>query len=155
MLSVQRLKSRGVLVACCSVAAAIMAAGCSTVGPDTPNATGSLEGAVRSDRGGVPSMEVHLWCAGTTQSAGLEYCATTDESGEFDLADIDLGSPDAMSRTYEVYVNRTRDSASPVNDWYGTYNGAVSVERDPSGAVDFRVRWMGPTPLQPSGPLEP
>jgi len=100
-------------------------------------------------------MEIHLWCAGTTQDTGLEYCATTDASGEFELDDIDLGAPDATSKTYQVYVNRTRDSASPLNDWYGTYSGAVSIERDPSGAVSFQVCWVGPTSSQPVDPLLP
>jgi len=83
MLTVQTFKRRAALAVCCSLAVVAMAAGCSTVGPDASNATGSLEGTVSSDRGGVPSMEIRLWCAGTTQDAGLEYRTTTDVSGDF------------------------------------------------------------------------
>ena len=152
MFSVLSAARRAMLVLCAVVAVGALGAGCSTVGPDDgSNATGSLDGTVRSDRGDcVPSMEVRLWCAGTTQSSELEYVATTDPSGTFGLDGVDLGDPDALAKTYEVYVNRTRDSETPLNDWYGTYSGAVSVERDPSGTVEFVLRWIDHTPEQPT-----
>ncbi len=147
----------------CALAAGVvliagtLGTGCSTVGlDDSSNATGSLQGTVQSDRGAaVPSMEVCLWCAGTTEATELEYRATTAESGTFELDDIDLGSPHAFAKTYEVFVNRTRDCADPINDWYGTHSGTVSVEKEPGAAVSFVVTWIDHTPEEPAQTIEP
>jgi hypothetical protein len=157
MLSGHTFLRRGALAACAVMVAGALATGCSTVGPDDSlNATGSLDGTVQSDRGNpVPSMEVCLWCAGTTEDTELEYRATTGESGTFELADIDLGGPHAFAKTYEVYVNRTRECTEPINDWYGTHSGTVSVERDPGGPVEFVITWIDHTPAQPSQNIEP
>lgn len=156
MLNGQTFLRRGALAACAVIVAGALATGCSTVGLDDSNATGSLDGTVQSDRGhAVPSMEVCLWCAGTVQATELEYRATTDESGTFELDDIDLGTPSAYAKTYEVYVNRTRESVEPINDWYGTYSGTVSVERDPAGSVGFVIAWIDHTPEQPSQGIQP
>lgn len=157
MLSGQAFVRRGALVACAVIAAAAFTTGCSTVGPDDPwNATGSLDGTIQSDRGDpVPSMEVCLWCAGTTEAAELEYRTTTDVSGTFELDDIDLGAPDASAKTYDVFVNRTRESTEPINDWYGTYSGTVSVEKEPGAPVEFIVTWIDRTPEQPSDIMQP
>lgn len=157
MLNGLALLRRGALAACAVVVAGALATGCSTVGPDDSlNATGALDGRVQSDRGTpAPSMEVCLWCAGTTEAAELEYRATTDESGTFALEDIDLGGPHAYAKTYDVFVNRTRESAEPINDWYGTYSGTVSVEREPGAPVEFVITWIDRTPDQPSQNIEP
>jgi hypothetical protein len=157
MLSGQTVMRRGALVACAVVVAGAFATGCSTVGLDDPsNATGSLDGTVQSTRGGpVPSMDVSLWCAGTTEDTELEYRATTDGSGTFALEDVDLGEPHALAKTYDVFVNRTRESAEPINDWYGTYSGTVSVEREPGGPIEFVVTWVDRTPELPSQNIEP
>lgn len=153
----QAFLRRGALAACAVVVAGVLATGCSTVGPgDSSNATGSLDGTIQSDRGDpVPSMEVCLWCEGTTEAAELEYRATTDESGTFELDDIDLGGQHAFAKTYDVFVNRTRESEDPVNDWYGTYSGTVSVEKEPGGPVEFVVTWIDRTPEQPTQTIDP
>jgi hypothetical protein len=157
MLSDQAFWRRGALAACAVVVAGALATGCSTVGPDdSSNATGSLDGTVQSSRGTpAPSMEVCLWCAGTTEATELEYRATTDEAGTFGLDDIDLGGPHAYSKTYDVFVNRTRESSDPINDWYGTYSGTVSVERESGSPVGFVVTWIDHTPEQPTQGIEP
>jgi hypothetical protein len=157
MLNAQALLRRGTLAACAVVAVVALATGCSTVGPDDlSNAMGSLDGTVRSDRGNpAPSMEVCLWCEGTTQSSELEYRATTDASGTFELDEIDLGAPHSFAKTYQVFVNRTRGSADPINDWYGTYSGTVSVEKEPGAPVEFVLTWIDHIPEQPSQIIEP
>jgi len=153
----QAFLRRCALAACVALVAGVAGTGCSTVGlDDLSNATGSLAGTVQSDRGvAVPSMEVCLWCDGTTEATELEYRATTTESGIFELDDIDLGSPHAFAKTYEVFVNRTRDCADPINDWYGTHSGTVSVEKEPGAAVSFVVTWIDHTPEEPSQNMEP
>jgi len=156
MLRVHEFLTRRALGLCLVLVASALAAGCSTIGPDdAPNATGSLDGLVRSDRGwAVPSMEILLWCEGTTQSSGIEYAATTNGSGTFCLEDIDLGEPNAYVRNYEIYLNRTRQSSAPLNASYGTYSGTISVERDPSGTCEFVLPWVERDPKQPSVPTE-
>ena len=157
MLSDLTLLRRGALAACAVFAAGALVTGCSTVGvDDLSNATGTLDGTVQSDRGNpVPSMEVCLWCAGTIETTELEYRATTSQSGTFELEHVDLGSPDAYAKTYEVYLNRTRECAEPINDWYGTYSGTVSVEKDPGTPVQYVIVWIDHTPEQPSHNMEP
>jgi hypothetical protein len=156
MLRVHEFLTRRALGLCFALVAGALAAGCSTVGPDdAANATGSLDGLVRSDRGWtVPSMEILIWCEGTTQSSGIEYAATTDGSGVFSLEDIDLGEPSAYVRDYEIYLNRTRQSSAALNESYGTYSGTISIERDPSGTAEFVLPWIERDPKQPSAPME-
>ena len=108
--------------------AALSLAGCSSLGPEYAGNEGTIEGTVETTTGrAVPEMSVRLWGGIDEQCDPIEYRGETDATGTYSLTEIDLGDASLDDRTFQIYVNRSVSSATPLNDDYGTYVASVTV----------------------------
>jgi hypothetical protein len=147
------MRSRGHLLHRASLGAAVLAvvaillAGCSTSNP-TGSSTedwGSLEGSVSSDRGAwLPNIEVHLWTEIGEERTVVQYDAVTNANGVYEIEEIDLSHVTGNSEDYEIYVNRTKGSALPINEGYGAYASTVTIEKGAVATADIEIVEEGP-----------
>jgi hypothetical protein len=138
---------RASLAAAALAVVAIVLAGCSTSSP-TGSSTedwGSLEGSVSSDRGAtLGNIEVHLWTQIGEERTVIEYDAVTDATGAYEIEDIDLSHVTGSSEDYELYVNRTKGSALPIDENYGSYASTVTIEKGGVATADIEIIEEGP-----------
>lgn len=105
-------------------------AGCSVLGPEPSwnGSDGTIEGTITSDAGKeVGGIEVTLWGGIDEACDPIEYCATSAADGTYSLTSVEIGGTHAYECTYEMYVNRTPSSATPIDSSYGTYVATVTV----------------------------
>ncbi|MBN2564972.1 MAG: carboxypeptidase regulatory-like domain-containing protein [Candidatus Eisenbacteria bacterium] len=128
-------------------------AGCSSMGADdswTGN-TGSVTGTVVSDKGTtLPDIEVCLWCESDNESREVEYEVQTCDQGTFSFTDLDLGTVHSFARTYEIYVNCTKSSATAVDSDYRTWTSTITVGADQTCTVDVVLNKVPDVPGDPS-----
>jgi hypothetical protein len=128
--------------------AAVALAGCSSSDSPTESEVvdwGSLVGSVSSDRGGpVADIEVHLWGDVGAGGATGQYDAVTDGEGQYEIEEIDLSWAVSGTETYELYVNRTKNSALPINAVYRGYAATVTIEIGEVTTADVVIIEEGP-----------
>lgn len=147
MRSRGRLLHRASLVAAALTVVAVMLAGCSDSNPtgSTVEDWGSLVGSVSSDRGApLQGIEIHLWAQIGDERATVEYEAVTSGSGAYEIEDIDLSHATGSSEDYELYVNRTKGSALPINDEYGSHARTVTIQKGAVATADVEIIEEGP-----------
>ena len=113
--------------------AALSLAGCSSLGPESSwtGNEGTIEGTVQSTSGsGLGEISVRLWGGIDEECNPIEYRVATDATGGYAVTSIDLGGVHAYERIFQMYVNRSVSSATPINDDYGTYVATVAVSAD-------------------------
>ena len=147
MRSRSGLLHRASLVAAALAVAALLLAGCSTTSP-TGSSTedwGSLTGSVSSDRGtALGNIQVHLWTQVGDERTVIQYDAVTGTNGAYEIDDIDLSYVAGSSEVYELYVNRTKGSALPINDNYGSYASTVTIEKGAVTTANVEIIEEGP-----------
>jgi hypothetical protein len=129
------------------VIAAVALTGCSTSNPtgSTNDDWGSVAGTVSSDRGlPVANIEIHLWAEIEPGRTIAQYDVVTDAEGAYEIEEIDLSYASGSSEDYEIYANRTKGSALPVNEHYGTYAATVTVEKGEVVTLDIEIVESGP-----------
>ena len=127
---------------------ALMMTGCSSFGPEASTEVGSgdISGTVMTPRGaGIPEIEVTFYA----DFDGTEYDTQTSTAGVFDVSDLMLGTKHAFTETYEVWVNRTRESSAPIDQDFGTYYGTVDVAKDQTVTVSFVLQRVDNGPEDP------
>lgn len=128
-----RLLHRASLGAVLVAAAAVALAGCSSTSSPTESQVvdwGSLVGSVSSDRGTpLAGIEVHLWGQVDAGRTAVQYDVVTGADGTYEIEEIDLSHVATDTEIYELYVNRTKSSALPINDAYRGYAAAVTIEK--------------------------
>jgi hypothetical protein len=143
-----RLFHRASLVAFALISAAMLAAGCSSSNPAASPTTedwGSLVGSVSSDRGRpLANIQVHLWTQVDGDRTSAQYDAVTGVGGVYEINEIDLSHLTGSSEDWELYVNRTKSSALPINDDYGTYASIVTIEKGEVTTADAEIIEEGP-----------
>jgi hypothetical protein len=147
MRSRGRLLHRASLVALAVTIAAMVAGGCSSSNPaaSTTEDWGSLVGSVSSDRGRtLASIQVHVWTQVGDDRTAVQYDAVTGANGAYEINDIDLSHLTGSSEDWELYVNRTKSSALPINDAYGTYTSTVTLEKGVVTTADVEIIEAGP-----------
>jgi hypothetical protein len=138
---------RASLVAAAVTFVAVLLAGCSTSTPtgSPSDDWGSLEGSVSSDRGTpVSNIEVHLWAQIGEDRWIAQYETVTGANGWYEIDDIDLSQVIGSSQDYELYVNRTKGSALPINDDYQPYAATVTIEKGAVATADVEIVEEGP-----------
>lgn len=141
------LLHRASLVAVVVAAAAVLLAGCSDSNPtgSTVEDWGSLAGSVSSDKGtAVANIEIHLWAQVGAERTIVQYDAQTAADGTYEIEDIDLSHVVGSSEDYELYVNRTKSSALPIDDQYGSHASTVTIERGEVATKDIEITEEGP-----------
>lgn len=114
--------------------ASLVMAGCSSMGPEASMepGTGDVAGTVTTQRGvGVSDIAVTLHA----DFSDTEYTAQTSQTGTFTVSDLTMGAKHAYSEVYEVWVNRTPTSSTPIDDEYATYSGSVVVGKDQTASI--------------------
>jgi hypothetical protein len=147
MRSRGRLLHRASLVALAVAIAGMLAAGCSSSNPaaSTTDDWGSLVGSVSSDRGRpLATIQVHLWTQAGDNRTVVQYDAVTDVNGAYGIEEIDLSHLTGSSEDWELYVNRTKSSALPINNAYGTYSSVVTIEKGEVTTADVEIIEEGP-----------
>jgi len=126
--------------------AAVALVGCSSSSNPTESQVvdwGSLVGSVSSDRGApVADIDVHLWGDVGAGRTAIQYDVVTDGDGMYEIEEIDLSHAD--TDVYELYVNRTKSSALPVNETYRGYAATVTIERGEVTTADVVIVEQGP-----------
>jgi len=147
MRSRGRLLHRASLVAASLTVVAALLAGCSSSNPTGSSLEdwGSLEGSVSSDRGApLGDIQVHMWAQIGEERTVVQYEATTAEDGAYEIEDIDLSHAVGSSQDYELYVNRTKSSALPINEEYGSYATTVTIQKGAVATANIEIVEEGP-----------
>jgi len=151
MQSRRRLLHRAVVAAL--VVLAVVATGCSMVGPESSwsGNEGSLTGVVRSTQGyALAGIDVRVRTE-VSEGDWIQYDATTDAAGVYRLTGVELGQAHAYEKDYTIYVNRSTSSASPIVSGYGTYVASVPIS---VGGTDYDVTITVAAPGTPDGFIE-
>jgi hypothetical protein len=147
MRSGSRLLHRASLAALVLASGALLFAGCSSSNPagSTADDWGTLAGSVTSDRGvPLPDIEIHLWAQVGGDRTIVQYEVVTGADGTYEVEEIDLSYSAGNSEDYELYVNRTKGSALPVDVNYGTYATTVTIEKGEVATANIEISEEGP-----------
>ena len=139
---------RRMATAAAVVSALLLVAGCSSMGPDDASelGAGGVSGTVTTQRGaGIPSIAVTM----CSDFESTEQTTQTGETGDFSVADLEMSAKHAFSETYDVYVNRTSSSSTPLDDSYGTYCGTVVVAKDQTATLSIVLERVDDGPSDP------
>ena len=142
-----RLLHRASLVAGVVTVVAVALTGCSGSNPTGSGVEdwGSLAGSVSSDRGTpLANIEIHLWTQVDAERTIIQYEVLTADNGVYEIEEIDLRHATGSSGDYELYVNRTKSSALPIDEDYGTYATTVIIEKGEVATKDIEIVEEGP-----------
>jgi hypothetical protein len=153
MMCSSRFWRRATVAMVVLAAAGLMMAGCSSMGPEgsTELGTGSVSGTVTTYRGvAIPEIEVTMYGG----HEGTEYTAETSQSGVFSIAELQMSAKHVFNEDYEIWVNRTRTTSTPIDPHFGTYYGMVQVSKDQTVTCSVRLERIDDEPGDPEQIVE-